>query len=162
MPSGGGPRGELPEVCRVLEDWPEEFASAEVGLLDFLNSKRALGVVCAGDTTGVYVPPLAMKPPLRCAARLHSRDMAERNFFDHMNPDGVGPEDRMRRTGYTFRFATETIARDEQSESMAPYQAFERLLAEGGYDCANLVDPAFNSVGIGRFDDLWTVDLAVP
>jgi hypothetical protein len=35
-------------------------------------------------------------------------------------------------------------------------------LAEGGYDCANLVDPAFNSVGIGRYDDLWTVDLAAP
>lgn len=37
---------------------------------------------------------------LRTAARRHSRDMAQRNYFSHDSPDGSSPWDRADRAGY--------------------------------------------------------------
>jgi uncharacterized protein YkwD len=101
-----------------------------------------------------------MKPELQCAARLHALDMAERDFFDHVGSDGTGPEDRIRRTGYTFGVAGESIAQGEGSSD--PFRAVEALLMSGESECENLVDPNFDSVGIGHFEDLWTLDFAGP
>ena len=36
-------------------------------------------------------------------ARAHSGDMARRNFFSHVNPDGRNPTERGERAGYTCR-----------------------------------------------------------
>ena len=36
-------------------------------------------------------------PALDAAARLHARRMLTRGFFDHEDPDGVGPADRVKR-----------------------------------------------------------------
>ncbi|MNZ83688.1 Cysteine-rich secretory protein family protein [compost metagenome] len=45
------------------------------------------------------------------AARLHSEDMAKRSFFDHTNPDGKSPGDRMAAQGLTsYRTWGENIA----------------------------------------------------
>jgi uncharacterized protein YkwD len=33
-------------------------------------------------------------------ARAHSQDMVKRDFFNHINPDGRGPRDRLRLAGY--------------------------------------------------------------
>ena len=54
--------------------------------------------------------PLVMEARLRCAARVHSLDMANRGFFDHVNPDGEDPFVRMERAGYSFQAAGENIA----------------------------------------------------
>ena len=40
---------------------------------------------------------------LDTAARRHSEDMAIRNFFDHTNPDGIGPNERASAAGYPLR-----------------------------------------------------------
>ncbi|HEX6271673.1 MAG TPA: hypothetical protein VFZ53_01470, partial [Polyangiaceae bacterium] len=89
-------------------------------------------------------------------------DMVEREFFAHENPEGLGPEDRMRKAGYVVVGPTgESIARDPgDGESTAAYRAIAALLAAGGTECENLVDARFDSVGIGHFGDLWTIDLA--
>ncbi len=44
--------------------------------------------------------PLALNPALTLAARLHALDMAQRGFFDHINPDGLSPTDRVQAQGY--------------------------------------------------------------
>ena len=44
--------------------------------------------------------PLAPHQALRDAARGHSIDMLDREFFEHENPDGKGPSDRARAAGY--------------------------------------------------------------
>jgi uncharacterized protein YkwD len=78
-----------------------------------------------------------------------------------VNPDGVGPEDRMRRAGASFAVASESIARDpETGEFQNRYQAIAELFAAGGSDCNNLADARFDSVGIGVFQGLWTLDFA--
>ena len=45
------------------------------------------------------VHALAWSPRLAAVAGAHSRDMARRGFFDHVSPDGAGPQDRVRRGG---------------------------------------------------------------
>ncbi|MDQ7012439.1 MAG: CAP domain-containing protein [Planctomycetota bacterium] len=46
------------------------------------------------------VEPLALDLTLAAAARAHSLDMADRGFFDHINPDGLNPTQRARAAGY--------------------------------------------------------------
>ena len=43
-------------------------------------------------------------------ARLHSKDMAVRDFFDHTNPSGYSPFDRMIAAGIDYMVAAENIA----------------------------------------------------
>lgn len=46
--------------------------------------------------------PLAVNLFLTGAAHEHSRDMLERGFFDHVNPEGQSPAQRMAEAGYGF------------------------------------------------------------
>ena len=47
-----------------------------------------------------HLNPFVSDENLSRIARAHSEDMARRGFFDHVNPDGEAPRDRMRRAGY--------------------------------------------------------------
>ena len=44
------------------------------------------------------------------AARLHSDDMATREYFSHSSPEGFRMTDRMESAGYSWWYAGETIA----------------------------------------------------
>jgi len=54
--------------------------------------------------------PFAWDDRVAEAARKHSEDMAARGFFDHVNPDGDMPWDRLEAAGIPFRAAGENIA----------------------------------------------------
>lgn len=45
---------------------------------------------------------LSRDTKLHQTAGFHSRDMINRNFFDHINPDGVGPRERARNFGVPY------------------------------------------------------------
>ena len=47
------------------------------------------------------VNPLALDPGLSKVARDHSQDMVNRGYFDHVDPDGKAPRDRLHLAGYT-------------------------------------------------------------
>ncbi|HLF92632.1 MAG TPA: CAP domain-containing protein [Planctomycetota bacterium] len=55
-------------------------------------------------------PPLAFNAVLQGIARTHSKDMYDRSFFAHSNPDGKDPFDRMTDAGYPWTNAGENIA----------------------------------------------------
>lgn len=42
---------------------------------------------------------LGLDPDLSDLARMHSQDMGDRSFFDHTNPDGLGPTERAQKMG---------------------------------------------------------------
>jgi uncharacterized protein YkwD len=147
--------------CEPVADWDEADSGAERGMLEALNFAREGGFPCE-ESEQAFAPPLAMRPELRCSARLHSLDMQENDFVGQVNLEGVGPEDRMRRAGYTFGVASESVAEVESMADWAPYEVLRWLFAAGGSDCKNLVDPRFDAVGIGRYQDLWTLDFAGP
>jgi hypothetical protein len=96
-------------------------------VLEYINRARAnptaegqrLGIdITEGLTNPGLVkaqPPLAMNKALWQIARAHSEDMYTRNFFDHTNPDGLDPFERMAAVGYSFTLAGENIATGSNS-----------------------------------------------
>jgi hypothetical protein len=90
------------------------WTSEEVYLAELVNRARAnpsaealrLGIDLTDGLTASelarYGPsePLALNAFLTMAARAHALDMAERGFFEHVNPDGDDPTDRATGAGY--------------------------------------------------------------
>ncbi|MFB7506818.1 sigma-70 family RNA polymerase sigma factor, partial [Streptomyces broussonetiae] len=52
------------------------------------------------ERSGAGCGPLTEDPQLQTAAQGHSDDMAARHFFDHTNPDGADPGQRITAAGY--------------------------------------------------------------
>ena len=103
-------------------EWSEESAEAEYRVFELLAFGREFGLTCPTGAASVGAPYLVMRDELQCAARRHSRDMDARQFFDHVNPDGEDPEDRIRRAGYEFGVVGESIARASGAPEMDPRQ----------------------------------------
>jgi uncharacterized protein YkwD len=85
-----------------------------------------------------------MTPELRCAARLHSLDMAQRAFFDHVNPDGADPSLRMLAAGYVGSVMGENIAYGQSS----PQLVHGGWMLSDGH-CSNVLSGLFTEIGIG-------------
>jgi uncharacterized protein YkwD len=102
--------------------------------------------------------PIQLEPRLTAAAQAHSDDMANRNFFDHTNPDGVTWDQRIRATGIVTRATAENIARGQRSadQVMADWMASdghrENIVNCGAYN--------FMGVGVNRNAWTWTQDFA--
>ncbi|NDJ54762.1 MAG: CAP domain-containing protein, partial [Chloroflexi bacterium] len=106
-------------------------------LLTLVNAAR-----CESDLN-----PLVLNPLLDEAALVHSVDMWERDFFDHLNPDGDGPDARISATGYTWSRVGENIA--------AGYPTAEAVFiswmeSEGHRE--NIMNPAFREMGVGLIE----------
>ncbi len=86
--------------------------------------------------------PLTADDRLAAVARAHSADMRSRAFFDHVDPDGVGPFDRAEAAGLTAR--AENIARGQQDAAgvMADW------MSSPGHR-ASILNCTLTSVGIG-------------
>ena len=136
--------------CSSLPDWDEELAEMEEQVVHIVNLRRAEGADCG--TEGVFepAPPVIGEGVLRCAARLHSKDMAERNYFEHVNPfTGETPFDRIDEAGYT--------GATPQGENIAAGQSSAEEVMAGWMDsdghCSNIMNPDFNELGVGVFRD---------
>ena len=104
--------------------------------------------------TGEAREVLAVNPILQTAAVLHSRDMLTRDYFDHTNPDGETPSDRVEALGYDG-VASENIAYDPavgsgSDREMAAEVLHRNLWASVSHRVGMLNDsPYLNEVGIG-------------
>jgi uncharacterized protein YkwD len=78
---------------------PSEQELFEAEVVELTNAERANALCGAVHTDD----------RLAAAARAHSEDMVERDFFDHVNPDGDGPGERASAAGYDW-WASENIA----------------------------------------------------
>ena len=103
--TAGGTAGSTP----VEEETPAEDAGSEPAdtvaayeqeVFDLVNQIR--------EENGLE--PFVYNETLAETARAHSQDMIDRNFFDHTNPDGKSPFDRMRDNGLSYSMAAENIA----------------------------------------------------
>jgi uncharacterized protein YkwD len=95
--------------CRNPSTWPPSWVAFEDEVLRLTNIKRASEQSCGG-TPYPSVPPLTMNAKLREAARCHSLDMAVRDFFSHISPDGDSPLDRANTAGYAWSDLGENVA----------------------------------------------------
>ena len=80
---------------------------------------------------------------LRTAARRHSVDMDQRDYFSHESPDGTTPWDRMRAAGYDAP-AAENIARGYPS----PEAVVEGWMNSDGHR-ANILNCDLKAIGVG-------------
>ena len=71
-----------------------------------VNAKR-LSVGC---------PKLKWDDRIAAVAQRHSQDMVTRNFFDHTNPDGEDPFERLKESNLPFSAAAENIALGSRPE----------------------------------------------
>jgi uncharacterized protein YkwD len=129
--------------CMDVVTWPAESIEFEEDVLVLVNEARAAGATCGGVA---YSPAgeLTMNGSLRCAARVHSEDMATRGFFDHVNPDGDDPFVRMEAAGFRYSLAGENIAAGQRT----PDEVMQGWLASPGH-CMNIMEPGFTHFGAG-------------
>jgi hypothetical protein len=90
---------------------PTDFEQLYLEELDDARfNPGAYGAALGLNLSGIApVQPLAMNPLLVQAARLHSQDMIARNYFDHVTPEGIGPQQRIQATGYRQKGWAESI-----------------------------------------------------
>ncbi|MYT29610.1 sigma-70 family RNA polymerase sigma factor [Streptomyces sp. MspMP-M5] len=105
--------------------------------------------------------PLHIDPRLHLAAQRHSADMAARDYFDHLTPEGVGPDARITATGYQWSRWGENLDRGPDSAATVVRDWMGDAMHRD-----NLLDCRFTAVGIGvahgSGGPWWTQDLAAP
>ncbi|BAU87675.1 allergen V5/tpx-1 family protein [Streptomyces laurentii] len=70
--------------------------------------------------------------------------MAARDFFDHTNPDGDGPGERVTATGYQWSTYGENIAKGQATAA----EVMEGWMNSPGHR-ANILNCDFREIGIG-------------
>lgn len=141
------PSDDLDDPCDPDTEWPDEWAELEEEVLELTNDERAEGAVC-GDESFDPAPPLEMNETLRCAARRHSQDMADREYFSHYTPEGESPAHRLDDAGYTGTTWGENIARNPSTAQ----QVVDGWMNSPGH-CANIMRAQFEEIGVGFADD---------
>ncbi|WP_330461439.1 sigma-70 family RNA polymerase sigma factor [Streptomyces sp. NBC_00820] len=87
---------------------------------------------------------LTEDPQLEKAAQGHSDDMAARDFFEHTNPDGTDPGQRIIAAGYHWSTYGENIAEGQPT----PQAVMEAWMNSPGHR-ANILNCAFKNIGVG-------------
>jgi uncharacterized protein YkwD len=143
--SGMGEPGDLApaSVAVASADTRMEFE-----VVDLVNEQRAK----AG------CDPLRVDPRLAQAAKAHSSDMAERDYFDHTTPEGITFRDRIRSAGFSNPGTAENIARGQRDAQ----QVMAGWMASAGHR-ANILNCDFSFLGVGLHEDgmYWTQDFGM-
>jgi uncharacterized protein YkwD len=92
-------------------------------------------------------PPLTENLRLDRAAVAHSQDMAERKYFEHVDPDGVHPDARIVQQGYPPILVGENLAWGETTKS-TPAWIVSAWMQSPGHR-ANILEPDYREIGIG-------------
>jgi uncharacterized protein YkwD len=110
--------------------------------LQLVNDVRARGTHCGDELFGP-APPVTLSGTLANVALGHANDMAEKNYFEHVDPTGQSPADRVRATGYLEKLVGENIAYGPKSVD----EVVQGWLDSPGH-CENIMDPRFVEMGI--------------
>lgn len=139
---------ELPmtDYCGAVAEWDSMWEQWEAEVLLIVNENRAEGWDCGEAGSFEPAGPLEIDATLTCAARVHSLDMYERGFFDHTNPDGEDPFDRMEEAGFEGGRMGENIAQGYGD----PAQVMEGWMSSDGH-CSNIMNDGFTLIGIGYY-----------
>ena len=104
--------------------------------------------------------PLSYNEELTLAARLHSQDMGDQNYFDHTSLDGREFYERIADAGYDYQISGENIAAGYPT----PEAVVNGWMNSDGHR-ANILDPDYCDIGVGYaavngsdFYHYWTQD----
>nr|WP_202523503.1 sigma-70 family RNA polymerase sigma factor [Kitasatospora sp. SID7827] len=146
----GSPSGSAAQAA-VSASASKRSADLAQQVVELVNSQRAQ----AG------CGPVAAEAKLAAAALGHSEDMAARNFFDHTNPDGAGPQQRIDAVGYAWSGWGENIARGQKDAAAV----MDSWMNSPGHR-ANILNCKFTELGVGVHlgggGPWWTQDFGTP
>jgi uncharacterized protein YkwD len=126
--------------------------------------------LAAGTITTDAKQPLAFNTFLVNAARGHSQDMINHDYFAHQGFDGTQPQDRMAASGYFFdplksRGSGENIAYRSTypsvpNQTTTTAQIHEDLFVDSGIagrgHRTNIMNPSFKEIGTGVVSGVYT------
>lgn len=126
-------------------------------IFELVNQYRASGYTCG---TEYYPPvdPLNWDNELAKAAKKHSQDMADNNYFNHESLDGRTFVDRINAEDYAGSPGGENIA--------VGYRSAEAVMQgwmESPGHCVNIMRERFDDVGVGFSDEgyYWTQNFGI-
>jgi uncharacterized protein YkwD len=144
-------RGEMAQMIGlVLQN--EEIGAYEKAVLDATNAERAKQ----------GLPALIYNKVLEKAGYLHAKDMSDRDFFEHTNPDGRTAEDRVAQY-YDRNFKSYLVAENlwEWADSTAknmPATELAGAAMNGAFGWmqspthrANILNPDLKELGVGFY-----------
>ena len=111
-------------------------------VLELVNEVRARGTRC-GERSFGQAPALQLSKTLAGVASEHALDMARHDYFEHVDPAGQTPADRVRATGYRETLVGENIAYGPTSAD----EVVAGWLHSTGH-CENIMDPRFLEMGL--------------
>ncbi|MGW1379406.1 CAP domain-containing protein [Streptomyces sp. NPDC002446] len=113
------------------------------------------------ERAGHGCPPVRWNATLQRAAQRHSDDMAARRFFEHTNPDGVGPGERITAAGYEWSSYGENISVGRAT----PSEVMKAWMNSPGHR-GNILQCDLADLGVGIHFGIggpwWTQDFASP
>lgn len=130
---------------------PEEKGTVDLGYkqaeytVDHQSEQKMFALVNV-ERVKAGIKPLVWDEKRAEVGRGHSKDMFERGYFSHYSPEGKDVGDRLTEAGIDYTVAGENLA-------LAPdvNRAHTGLMNSPGHK-RNILDPAFNKVGIGIID----------
>ena len=120
---------------------PQSLKTMEWRMLRLLNKDRKRH----------GLSPVRMQDDLRDVARKHSQDMAQKEYFDHVNLKAESPGDRLRGARVSDVVSGENLAKVGGYRN--PTQFAETGLMNSPGHRANILNAAYNVVGIGVVRD---------
>lgn len=150
------PSEEIPSVEQPpVDDPPEETPSVEWPPVDDPSEETppidsyAYEVFELTNVERVKagLEPFKWSNELAAVAYAHSKDMSDRQFFSHYNPDGLSPFDRMDDAGITYGTAAENIA----AGYFTPADVVEGWMNSPGHR-ANILSPLLHKLGVGFYE----------
>lgn len=129
----------------TIQDEPVVEAEPEVFYPPEGTASRML-IRVNEERSAVGLTPLSWCPSLARSAYNHSRDMAERQFFEHDSPEGDGVSDRAQAEGYDYSFVGENIAVGQESV----VEVMDDWMNSPGHR-ANLLMSSYEHFGLGTF-----------
>ena len=116
--------------------------TSEEALLE--NARREVLALTNAERAKYGLNPLTLDDRLTAAADAHCDDMILRGYFDHINPDGKSPADRLNDEGIDYMMMGENIAAGQRSAEEA---VTDWMNSEGHRE--NILNPDYKSIGIG-------------
>ena len=142
----GGPRATMDALAAGdanAEGDPNQEWAREARVRELVKAARLAGATC-GTTAYPPVAPVAFNSLLAQAARAHSNDMCARQYFDHNDPSGKTPFDRIKAAGYKYSAAGENIAAGQVS----PEAVMDGWMSSEGH-CKNIMNSEYRELGVG-------------
>lgn len=90
------------------------------------------------------MPPLKENPKLNLAAQIKIDDMFQRQYFEHLSPDGVGVSDLGNKVSYQYIIIGENLALGNFQDEQALLDAW---MASPGHR-ANILNKSYTEIGV--------------